>query len=144
MTQNALQPDDLAAAAVQEVHDFHSFLADWFTGRVAGGSDRLAAQSIRFHPDLQYIMPSGAIGDAATIENVLGGAHGSAPSIVIDVRNATVRRADAASVLVTYEEHQSGGNEDNSRLTTALFVPKSDAPNGVGWFHVHEVWLVSA
>ena len=67
----------------------------------------------------------------------------SAPSITIEVRNAIVRRADAGSVLVTYEEHQTGGDRDTSRLTTALFVAKADAPNGVGWFHVHEVWLES-
>ena len=143
MTDNALSPDDLAAAAVQEVHDFHCFLADWFSGRAAAGGNTLAEQRRRFDTNLQYIMPSGAIGDGATIEDVLGGAYGSAPSIEIEVRNATVRRADAASVLVTYEEHQSGGDEDNSRRSTALFVPKPDAPNGVGWFHVHEVWLES-
>ena len=143
MTDNARNPDDLAAAAVREVHDFHAFLADWFAGRTAAGSGVLAEQFRRFDPDLQYINPSGAVGDAATIENVLAGAHGSAPTIEIEVRDAVVRRADAASVLVTYEEHQTGGNDDTSRLTTALFVAKPEAPNGVGWFHVHEVWLES-
>jgi len=144
MTDNTLSPDDLAAAAVREVHDFHGFLADWFSGRAAAGSGALAELHRRFAPDLQYIMPGGAIGDAATVENILAGTHGKAPSIAIEVRNVAVRRADAASVLVTYEEHQTGGNDDTSRLSTALFVAKPDAPNGVGWFHVHEVWLVSA
>jgi hypothetical protein len=90
---------------------------------------------------MQYISPTGGVVDAATIEKVLGEARGTEPSIVIEIRDAIVRRADAGSVLVTYEEHQTGGVEDNSRLTTALFVAKADAPNGVGWFHVHEVWL---
>ena len=141
MTENALTPDELAVAAVQEVHDFHAFLADWFAGRA---DSSLGEQIGRFAPDMQYINPTGLIGDTAAIESALAGAHCSAPGVKIEVRNPVVRRVDAASVLVTYEEHQSGGDGDNSRLTTALFVPKSDAPNGVGWFHVHEVWLVSA
>lgn len=143
MTDNALKPDDLAAAALREVHAFHAFLADWFAGRAAAGGGVLAGQLQRFDANLQYIMPSGAIGDAATIEHLLGSAHGSATAIEIEVRNAVVRHADAGSVLVTYEEHQTGGNDDNSRLATAVFVPKADAPHGVGWFHVHEVWLES-
>jgi hypothetical protein len=144
MTKETLSPDDLAAAAVREVHEFHAFLAEWFSGRIAPGDTVLGEQRRRFDPGLQYIRPSGGVGDWAMIENVLESTHGGEPSIKIEVRHAVVRRADAASVLVTYEEHQTGGDEDNGRLTTALFVPKSDAPNGVGWFHVHEVWLVSA
>lgn len=144
MTEIALKPDDFAAAVLQEVHDFHGFLADWFSGRAVAGSEALAERLQGFDPGLQYIMPSGAVGDGATVETMLADAHGVAPAIEIEVRNAAVRRADAASVLVTYEEHQTGGNDDTSRLTTALFVPKPDAPNGVGWFHVHEVWLVSS
>jgi hypothetical protein len=143
MTDNSTMQDDLAAAVLREVNEFHAFLADWFSGRTAADSGILAAQAQRFAADMQYISPTGGRVDAATIEQVLGEAHGSEPSIVIEIRNATVRRADAASVLVTYEEHQTGGVQDNSRLTTALFVAKADAPNGVGWFHVHEVWLVS-
>ncbi len=143
MTDSELSSDDLAAAALREVHDFHAFLADWFAGRAEAGGAALSEQLRRFAPGLQYINPSGATGDAAFIENALADAHGADPSIAIEVRNATVRRADENSVLVTYEEHQTGGNENNSRLTTALFVPKTDAPNGVGWFHVHEVWLES-
>jgi hypothetical protein len=141
MTENALSPDDLAAAALREVHEFHAFLAEWFAGRAVAGDDTLREQFQRFAPDMQYIDPGGAVGDTVTIENALTNAHGSAPSIAIAVRNAIVRRADATSVLVTYEEHQTGGDSDTSRLTTALFVAKADAPNGVGWFHVHEVWL---
>lgn len=143
MTENALSPDDLAAAALREVHEFHDFLADWFAGRAAGGDDTLRDQFRRFAPDMQYINPGGGVGDTASIENALANSHGDAPEMVIEVRNATVRRADGGSVLVTYEEHQTGGDNDTSRLTTALFVPKADAPNGVGWFHVHEVWLES-
>lgn len=143
MTDNMLSADDLAAATVQEVQDFHAFLADWFSGRMAAGEGVLADMRRRFAADMQYINPGGEIVDAAAIENMLAGGHGSAPAIEIEVRNTVVRRADAASVLVTYEEHQTGGGDDTSRLTTALFVPKADAPNGVGWFHVHEVWLVA-
>ncbi len=143
MTDKALSPDDLAAAALREVHDFHAFLAEWFAGREQAGDDALREQFERFAPDMQYISPSGSVGDTATIETALANAHSSAPGIAIEVRNATVRRADEASVLVTYEEHQTGGDGDNSRLTTALFVAKPGAPNGIGWFHVHEVWLES-
>lgn len=143
MTENAPSPDDLAAAALREVHDFHAFLADWFAGRVAADDATLQEQFRRFATDMQYVNPSGGVGDTKSIETALANAHGSSPSMAIEVRNATVRRAGAGSVLVTYEEHQSGGERDNKRLTTALFVPKTDAPNGVGWFHVHEVWLES-
>ena len=143
MSNITLAPDELAAAALQEVHDFHAFLADWFAGRTMGDENALTDQRRRFAPDMQYISPSGGIVDATMIEEMLGSAGGSAPAIVIEVRNATARRADERSVLVTYEEHQTGGTENNGRLTTALFVPKADAPNGVGWFHVHEVWLES-
>ncbi len=143
MTETNLSSDQLATAVLQEVRDFHAFLADWFSGRSAAGAETLAAQRQRFAPDMQYISPSGAMVDAITIETMLGGAHGGEPAIAIEIRNPTVRRADETSVLVTYEEHQTGGVQDNSRRTTALFVPKADAPNGVGWFHVHEVWLVS-
>ena len=45
------------------------------------------------------------------------------------------------SVLMTYEEHQNWTGGDSHRLSSVLFVAKPDAPNGVGWFHLHEVWL---
>lgn len=143
MTDNATTLDDLTAAALREVREFHAFLADWFSGRAEMDGNALSAQRRRFDPDLRYITPSGEVRDWAMIENMLEHAHGGEPSIKIEVRNAAVRRADDHSVLVTYEEHKTDGIKDNSRLTTALFVAKADAPNGVGWFHVHEVWLES-
>jgi hypothetical protein len=143
MANKAPNSDDLSSAALQEVRDFHDFLAGWFSGGSPTGGDVLAEQRRRFDPGLQYITPSGGVRDWAMIEDLLVETYGGEPSIDIEVRNALVRHADDHSVLVTYEEHQTGGIEDNSRLTTALFVPKPDAPNGVGWFHVHEVWLVS-
>ena len=141
MTQNVMSLDELASAALKDVYDFHAFLAEWYSGRSLAGASTLADQRRRFAPDMQYISPHGDTFDGSDIESMLAGAYGTEPTISIAVHNATVRRAGVGSVLVTYEELQTGGSQDTRRLTTALFVPKPDAPNGVGWFHVHEVWL---
>ena len=140
MTDKVLEPDELAAAALVEVQEFHAFLAEWFSGRAENSPD-LADLSRRFAPDLQYISPSGVVLDEAKIEELLAGSHGEVPTIAIEVRNLAVRYVDTQSVLVTYEEHQTGLEPENSRITTVLFVPKTDAPNGVAWMHVHEVWM---
>ena len=43
--------------------------------------------------------------------------------------------------LALYEEWQHAEKTTTGRLSSALFGPRSGAPNSVAWLHVHETWL---
>ena len=43
--------------------------------------------------------------------------------------------------LATYEEWHDLPGAGNGRLSSVLFGEDDEAPNGVVWLHLHEVWI---
>ena len=131
----------LAERAEQEIYDLHRFLTDWFNGDAPDYAAFVERRFSAFDPAFFYITPAGVLRSLDFFSRWASTSRGSQPGTAIEIRNVTVRRETPTSVLLTYEEHQTWTGGDSHRLSSVLFVVKPDAPNGVGWFHLHEVWL---
>jgi hypothetical protein len=131
----------LSRRAEREIRDFHRFLTDLFNGDAPGNPALVEHHLNAFDPGFSYITHAGALRSLGDLSRWAANARGSQPGTAIEIRNVTVRRETPTSVLLTYEEHQTWTGGDSHRLSSVLFIAKPDAPNGVGWFHLHEVWL---
>ena len=140
-TDAATTGASLSQRAEREIHDFHRFLSDWFNGDAPDDAAFVHRRFSAFDPGFFYVTPAGVVRSLEYFSRWAATARGSQPGTAIEIRNVTVRRETRTSVLLTYEEHQSWTGGDSHRLSSVLFVAKPDAPNGVGWFHLHEVWL---
>ena len=122
----------------REVRELHEFFEAWFTGRRTGGIDRARAA---LGPDFEMITPGGEVHPReAVLEGIEAGGGSSGEKFGIEVRNVRVRDVTDDRCLLTYEEHQFG-SDPSARVSTALFAPDEDAPNGVAWRHLQETWL---
>jgi len=132
--------EPLSKRAEREVREFHRFLTDWFNGDAPEGT-AFVERHPAFDPGFLYITPAGVERSLDFFSRWAATSRGSQPGTAIEIRNVTVRHETESSVLLTYEEHQTWTGGDSHRLSSVLFVLKPGAPNGVGWFHLHEVWL---
>jgi hypothetical protein len=122
----------------REVEGLHAFFESWFTGR-GGGMDR-ARRALG--PAFEMVTPAGELRPREAVLSGIEGAKGSHdPAFAIEIRNVDVVDRTGDRCLLRYEEHQSGGGGDTARVSTALFGPDDDAPEGVQWIHLQETWL---
>lgn len=126
-----------------EILELHRFFERWFTGRadVEDVSRVSGVLSERFW----MVTPSGETLDRRQLVAALHRRHRSHPppdhSYRIEVKNVRERFRTGGHCMVTYEEHQEVDGEVRSRISSALFRERSDAPHGVEWVHLHETWL---
>lgn len=121
----------------REVRGLHAFFERWFRGE--GGALERAERALA--PDFQLVGPRGTRDDRASILAAIASARGGrSASFRIAVERFAVRWEGEGACLVTYEEHQSEGDERTARLSTALFRRSERAPCGVEWVHLHETW----
>ena len=69
------------------------------------------------------------------------GAWQKHPGSLIHIRNIMLQWQRHDTVLVTYEEWQTIGEQKTARASTVLFGLQDGLPNGLVWLHVHETWL---
>lgn len=139
-----LQYNDSVA---KEIIDLHVFFEDWFRGN-CNDSDRVFKNRLLSSMDIDFyiILPNGEsyYGDQFWPE--MRKSHGSNPNFKISLRNF-VRKLQIGrkTFVANYEEWQKNAlnstPKNNGRVSTAVFVADSSAPNGVKWVHVHETWL---
>lgn len=127
-----------------EIRQLHRFFADWFTGVIPNDESTLARLDRALADGFQIVTPEGRSVDKPRLLEQLRTAHGAhaVDAIAIEIRNIRVRHVRPPLCLLTYEEWQRHGDDPpDGRLSSALFRDAEDAPNGVQWLHVHEVWL---
>lgn len=127
-------------ACEREARGFHEFLEAWLSGAVPE-TDAAFARTDALAAPFEIVGPDGDRRDRAALLADLRAAHGSRPSLTIEIRDVRRRVAEGDLALVTYRERQAGAEGTTVRLASALFGNDPDAPNGVSWLHVHETWL---
>ena len=137
--------DELADEVEREVIALHEFFVAWFTGRCSD-DDQTFEEGIagRLTPAFHYVMPGGEAFRRERLLTGLRAAHGTNPAFRIAIQGVQVRLTDARSVLVTYQEFQTGAIHSkaaNARTTTAVFVRDGAR---LRWHHIQETWLPEA
>ena len=125
--------------AVEIVRAFHDFLQNWLGGAARLDPQTPAQAIARFHPRFRCIDPAGSVQHLPDLATWLGHAWNAAPGLTIEVCDFELLLRTDAAVLLTYCERQRGGGRENTRITSALFVP---GPGGrMSWLHAHEAWV---
>lgn len=123
-----------------EIEELHQFFVRWFNGTVEKGA--LDANfGTRLHPDMHITFPDGNTLDRSTLLGGFAQAHASNPAFRIDIREVKVVHEGIDTVLVSYEEWQTGAKSseksDTARISTALLSKQQPFV----WFNIHETWL---
>jgi hypothetical protein len=132
---------DIGDGARREIHCFHQFLEGWMTGEIDRDEADMGKRLEAFHADFLYVPPSGRVRRLTDLRQWFVHGHRSNPGVRIAIDNVAIRLAGPGFVLAIYEEHQRSPREETRRLSSAVFLPAAAAPNGVAWFHLHEVLL---
>lgn len=135
MTDDGPPPD----ACRREITGLHAFFVEWFVG------DREDARRLEraLAPGFEMVTPDGAVlGRETVLDRIRAGQGRHEPGAFdIDVRNVEVVDRGPTFALVRYEEWQTTAGEETGRVSTALFRPAADAPEGVAWSALQETWL---
>lgn len=125
-----------------EILELHRFFERWFTGRA--DLEDISRLSGVLSERFLMVTPTGDILDRRSLVAALYNRHGSYAQphgFRIEVREVRERFRTGGHCMVTYEEHQEVDGETRTRVSSALFRERSDAPHGVEWVHLHETWL---
>jgi len=123
-----------------EIRQLHQFFQDWYRGNLADADFQRFAGVMG--EDFEIILPDAAILARQRIIDAVRGQKGSDAQAELWIDNVRVVHQDDAFIIATYEEWQGrAGQPARGRLSTVVFRPDSDAPNGLVWLHVHETWL---
>ncbi len=127
----------------KEVEELHQFFQDWSTGHLDASDSSFERFSKVMADGFEIISPGGGRMTRVEILARVREGHGSSKgtSFRIWIQNYRSRPIGNGLLLVTYEEWQDTDGEKRGRISTAVFQPKSDTPNGLEWLHVHETWL---
>jgi len=151
-------PESSAESVDDRCHDevvaLHRFFEDWFNGRfpapeaaASGGSETDPFDRFRgvLAEGFEIIFPNGQmIGRDAILKSVhdtCGVNLRTGTPIRIWIDGFRSRPIDQGHQLVTYQEWQQTEGAPRGRRVTAVMRRQDEAPNGVEWLHVHEVWL---
>ena len=127
----------------REVVELHRFFQDWFNSDLPDDDASFHRFDGVLADDFEIIGPTGNRTERAAVIPSLRSGHGRSigASFAIEIRNVRSRTVADGLVLVTYEEHQTTGDEHRAWLSSALFRARQGRPNGVEWLHVHETYL---
>lgn len=129
----------------REAIELHDFLRDWLTGVLPRSETAFARFKDVIADSLLVISPRGTVTASASLleefEDIHGQLAAQSGAFEIWIENFRLLRQLGETALCTYEEWHRLNGETSARLTTVLYGPKADAPNGVEWLHVHETWL---
>jgi len=125
-----------------EVVELHEFLEEWSNAELPDTEEAFARFRDVIAPSFLIIGPDGEQAGQEPIVEAIRRAHGrwsEAPG-GIRIENYRLHHAAGGLALATYEEwHELG--EPRGRLSTVLFGPNDETPNGIEWLHLHEVWI---
>jgi len=126
-----------------EVVELHRFLEVWSNAELPPTEEAFARFGDVIAPSFLIIDPDGEILGREPIVDAIRQAHGrwtEAPG-QIRIENFRLHQSGADYALATYEEWHEVGGETIGRLSSVLFGPNAQAPQGLEWLHLHEVWI---
>lgn len=129
---------------IREIRGLHQFFEDWLSGEFPNTDEAFRRLDRALTPEFRLIHPSGKWRNRNDILRGLRQAHGSQPGLKVKIKDVQLREAGEELVAATYEEWQSGEEEEDGRLSTVVFRIVPEAPSGLRWLHVHETWLKKA
>ncbi|MFU8878515.1 MAG: hypothetical protein ACNA7E_10265, partial [Wenzhouxiangellaceae bacterium] len=118
-----------------EVTQLHQFFQDWYRGTLEDeGFQRF--ESV-MGEGFEIILPNAAILPRERIIEAVRGQKGSDGEAELWIENVRVVHSAESFIVATYEEWQGrGGEPARGRLSTVVFRPDAEAPNGLVWLHV--------
>ena len=128
-----------------EIVGLHRFFQDWFNGHLVMNENTFERFSNVLEAEFELITPSGQRHTKKEILKLVWDSHSSRSNsdnpMNIWIENFRFRRISDSIFLVTYEEWQKIENNDQGRLSTALFKKSENKFNGIDWIHVHETFV---
>jgi len=129
------------APAIDEVVALHRFFEAWFRGDLPTTDAAFARLDEALDPEFEMVGPGGTVTGRAPLLDGLRAMHGAHPAMSIRVERARISTSTPDVVILRYEEWQTRQGETRGRLSTVVFRDDADAPHGLVWVHLHEVWL---
>ncbi|HQY91758.1 MAG: hypothetical protein WAU00_17140 [Caldilinea sp.] len=126
--------------AIQEVIDLHTFFEAWLGGALPASDAAFARFATTTDPDFILIDPDGKVMEGDAVAGWIRRAHGTRRSFRLWTTDHRVRYEDSGCAFVTYLEWQTRDGVTTCRISTALLIAHTAAPNGLRWRHVHETW----
>lgn len=126
-----------------EVVELHRFLEEWSNAELPPTDEAFSRFAGVIAPSFLIIDPDGSEVSREPIVDAIRRAHGrwrDAPG-KIRIENFRLLHAGDGFALATYEEWHDLPGGAKGRLSSVLFGEDDEAPNGLVWLHLHEVWL---
>ena len=129
----------------EEVVELHQFIQDWFNAVLPPTEEAFRRFDSVMADRFTIISPEGVLTERDELVDRLRNAHGiwrqnSNPGRIW-IENIQVRHVVGSQALVLYEEWQDIDGEVRGRLSTVILERREGTPNGLEWFHLHEVWM---
>ncbi len=121
-----------------EIVELHDFFEDYFLGKTAS----LNRAKDAFGPKFTFVGPDGQTRNRASVIQMLADGHAHTEQLKITTTDHQLLLETPDAVVATYvEQHELSEGRTNHRLTTVVFIPDDDAPNGLVWHRAQETWL---
>jgi len=124
-----------------EIRQLHQFFEGWLSGSLPNTQESFSRLENSLANAFTMISPQAQLLQRNALLRRLHQAHGSCPQLTISITNVRIGSCTDEIALATYEEWQNDATARKGRLSTVVFLKKSDAHNGLQWLHVHETWL---
>jgi len=130
-----------------EVVELHEWIEQWSNAELPDTTEAFARFGDVIASNFLIIDPAGTTAPYRPIVEAIRRSHGrwqdARDPIRIEIRNFRFLHSKGDLALAMYEEwHESEqGTLKIGRLSSVLFGPNSEAPNGLEWLHLHESWV---
>jgi len=125
----------------REIRQLHQFFEGWLSGTLPKTQEAFSRLESSLANAFTMVSPGAQLLQRNVLLHRLQQAHGSRPRLTISITNVRIGSCTDEIALATYEEWQDDATARKGRLSTVVFLKKSDANNGLHWLHVHETWL---
>ncbi len=126
-----------------EIVELHQWIEEWSNAELPNTPEAFKRFDQVIAPSFVIIDPDGELIERQPIIEALRGAHGrwqgAAGRISID--GYRLHQTGDGLALATYVEWHDLPSGRVGRLSSVLFGTNAQAPNGLEWLHLHEVWV---
>lgn len=138
-----VEAEDMEQDLSREIVELHQFFEDWFNAAIPESDDSFSRLERALGPEFELIGPEGRVHRRGSLMAGLRSAHGKWADTPghIWIESVRLLHREGNLALVSYEEWQEVDGETAVRLSSVLFAVAPDAPNGLSWLHLHEVWM---
>ena len=119
----------------KEIRELLSFLASYHNASIPDDVNRLETC---FSDNMYLISVSGRKIAKHELIKGIKLSYGSTKEASYWAENTTIEELGEGYYLAIFTEHRKTKGTTNSRISTSIFVPNQNAPNGVQWLHIHD------